>query len=85
MFKFWKNRKKSVNSNEVIEQKSDKLVNIRDFLYLDVERVKSIYAQLEKGLVTGKEKIEGKTKEVSGKGGGEINTLFSLTAEGKFI
>jgi len=62
-----------------------KKVNIRDFLYLDVERVKSIFAQLEEGLVTGRERVGGTAKEVSGKGGGGIPALLSLAAEGKFI
>lgn len=67
------------------EQKSSKAINIRDFLYLDVERVKSIFAQLEEGLVTGRERVGGTAKEVSGKGGGGIPALLNLAAEGKFI
>ncbi|MEE8194765.1 MAG: hypothetical protein V3T73_04620 [Dehalococcoidales bacterium] len=67
------------------KQKSSEAINIRDFLYLDVERTKSIFAQLEKGLVTGRERVEGTAKEISGKGGGGIPALLSLAAKGKFI
>ncbi len=67
------------------EQQSSKAINIRDFLYLDVERIKSIFAQLEEGLVTGRERVGGTAKEISGKGGGGIPALLSLAAEGKFI
>lgn len=69
----------------MLDQQSSKAINIRDFLYLDVERVKSIFAQLEEGLVTGRERAGGTAKEVSGKGGGGIPALLSLAAEGKFI
>jgi len=85
MFKFWRARKETDKENKVPEQQSSKAINIRDFLYLDVERTKSIFAQLEEGLVTGRERVGGTTKEVSGKGGGGIPALLSLAAEGKFI
>lgn len=64
---------------------NSKTIYIRDFLYLDVERIKSIFAQLEEGLVTGRERVGGTAKEVTGKGGGGIPTLLNLAAEGKFI
>jgi hypothetical protein len=85
MFKFWKKRKEPDKENKAPEQQSSKAINIRDFLYLDVERIKSIFAQLEEGLVTGRESVGGTAKEVSGKGGGGIPTFVSLTAGGKFI
>jgi len=85
MFKIRKRRKESKPVDEITEQKSNKTVNIRDFLYLDVERVKSIFAQLEEGLVTGRERVGGTTKEVSGKGEGGIPALLNLAAKGKFI
>jgi hypothetical protein len=85
MFKFWRTRKKPDKENKVLEQQSSKAINIRDFLYLDVERTKSIFAQLEEGLVTGRERVGGTAKEVTGKGGGGVPALLSLAAEGKFI
>jgi len=67
------------------KQQHGKELRVRDFLYLDVERTKSIFAQLEEGLVTGRERIKGTGKEVSGSGGGGIPSLLNLAAEGKFI
>ncbi len=66
-------------------QRGSKNLRIRDFLYLDVERTKSIFAQLEEGLVTGRERIGGTAREISGGGGGGIPALLNLAAEGKFI
>lgn len=85
MFKFWKKEEGKDRVGKMPEQPSSKAINIRDFLYLDVERIKSMFAQLEEGLVTGRERVGGTAKEVSGKGGGGIPTLLSFAAEGKFI
>jgi len=85
MFRFWKREGKQGKVSKMPEQQNSKAINIRDFLYLDIERIKSIFAQLEEGLVTGRERVAGTAKEFSGKGGGGIPALLSLAAEGKFI
>jgi hypothetical protein len=48
----------------------------RDFIYLDIDRVQSILAQLEEGLLT--DIIAGKEREVAGKGGAAAGILSQL-------
>lgn len=48
----------------------------RDFLYLDLERVQSIIAQLEKGVL--EKVIEGKSAELEGKAGIAAGVLASF-------
>ena len=51
----------------------------RDFIYLDLDRVQSIIAQLRKGLLT--ELLEGKERAVSAGGGAVLKFLFGVSAE----
>ncbi len=85
MFEFLRKKSKLEKESKMPEQKSSEAINIRNFLYLDVERMKSIFAQLEEGLVIGREHTEGATKEVSGKGRVGIPSILDVTAGGKFI
>lgn len=50
-------------------------MTIRDFIYLDIERVRSFYAQLSKGLPT--ERTVEKTKETGGDASVEGNMFFT--------
>jgi hypothetical protein len=52
----------------------------RDFLYLDIERIQSIIAQLEKGLL--EQVIEGKTSNLEGKASVTAGVLASLLPVG---
>jgi len=46
----------------------------RDFLFLDLERVESIIAQLEEGLTT--ERVIGRSREIAAKADSGISTIF---------
>lgn len=48
----------------------------RDFIYLDIDRVQSIIAQLQQGLLN--ELMEEKTEEVKGKATAAMNLLAML-------
>ncbi len=48
----------------------------RDFIYLDIDRVQSILAQLEQGLLN--EVMEGKNEHTTGKAGIVVNLLYMM-------
>lgn len=57
----------------------------RDFVYLDIDRIQSIIAQLEKGVL--EKVLEGRTKELQGKSGiaaGILSSFLPLSLEGTF-
>lgn len=57
--------------------------NIKEFIYLDVERLKSVYAQFEKGFLkstTDNSNTEGKFSAKLGTG--SVLNLFGVNAEG---
>lgn len=60
-------------------------LTVRDFIYLDVERTKSIFAQLEEGLVTQLSIAQAKTKQVEGKTGISIPALIQAAGGGRVI
>jgi hypothetical protein len=58
-------------------------LKIRDFIYLDVERMKSIFSQVEKGLIETTSSEKGEDKELKGKvGTGGILSALGFKAEG---
>lgn len=62
------------------EQQTD---NIKEFIYLDVERVKSVYAQYEKGLLKSKNTNTNTESQISAEvGTGNILDLFGINAKG---
>lgn len=60
-------------------------LTVRDFIYLDVERTKSIFAQLEEGLVTQLSIAEAKTKQLKGEAGINIPALIQAAGGGRVI
>lgn len=54
---------------------------IRDFIYLDIERLKSILAQIENGLIESSKRVSGHGKELGA--GGKSSILGFLAAEGQ--
>jgi len=60
-------------------------LTVRDFIYLDVERTKSIFAQLEEGLVTQLSIAEAQTKQVEGEAGISIPALIQAAGGGRVI
>ena len=60
-------------------------MDIRDFVYLDIERLKSIIAQIEGGLVEGFSESEKESGEVSSGLKGKILGLIETSVGGKFL
>lgn len=66
---------------------ADKL-KIRDFIYLDVEKMKSIFSQLEKGLLQSSTEQKGTDKGISGKVGSKLDLKIAglnVEAIGEYI
>lgn len=59
--------------------------NLRDFIYLDVERVKSLLAQLDRGLLTDRTDSSGSSTTVGGKAGVTIPALLDVAGTGQYI
>lgn len=60
-------------------------LNLRDFIYLDVDRVKSILAQIDRGLLTDRSDSSSSSKSVEGKTGLSIPTLFEVGGAGQYM
>lgn len=60
-------------------------VNLRDFIYLDVERVKSLLAQLDRGLLSERSDSIGSSKSVEGKAGVSLPALLEVGGAGQYV
>jgi hypothetical protein len=60
-------------------------MNVRDFIYLDIERLKSIIAQAEGGLPTSREESKSNSKGISGKGEGDLFGFLKAQGGAEFI
>lgn len=60
-------------------------MRLRDFVYLDVERVKSLLAQLDRGLLRDRSDSVGSSGSVEGKGGLSIPALFEVGGAGQYV
>lgn len=56
-------------------------MKVRDFIYMDVERLKSIVAQIEEGLVEHEVRTSGKTEEAGGEIAGSILSVVKGSAD----
>lgn len=59
--------------------------NLRDFVYLDVERVKSLLAQLDRGLLSDRSDSAGSSVSVEGRGGVSIPALIDVGGAGQYV
>lgn len=64
---------------------ADGLVNLRDFVYLDVERVKSLLAQLDRGLLSQRSDSSEASTSVEGKGVIKIPALAEVGGGGQYV
>jgi len=60
-------------------------LKIRDFIYLDTERLKSIIAQIEQGLVNISTQLKSNNKEVMAKAGGSLLGLLEAAGGAKYV
>lgn len=60
-------------------------MNLRDFVYLDVERVKSLLAQLDRGLLSERSDSIGASKSVEGKAGVSLPALLEIGGTGQYV
>lgn len=60
-------------------------LKIRDFIYLDIERLKSIIAQIEQGLINISTKLKSNNKEVMAKAGGSLFGLLEAAGGAKYV
>lgn len=59
------------------------ILKIRDFIYLDIERMRSIFAQLEKGLIESSTDEKGEDKRIHGKAAtSTLLDVLGIKAEG---
>lgn len=61
------------------------LVNLRDFVYLDVERVKSLLAQLDRGLLTDRTDSMGSSTTLEGSASFSLPALAEVGGAGQYI
>lgn len=61
------------------------MTNVRDFIYLDVDRVKSMLSQLDKGLVESISNADSRAKQVGGGASGGIAAIVGLSAKAEFL
>lgn len=59
--------------------------HLRDFVYLDVERVKSLLAQLDRGLLSDRSDSIGSSKSAEGKVGVSIPALLDIGGAGHYV
>ncbi len=59
--------------------------SVRDFIYLDVDRLKSALSQMDKGLIETVSKADSRTKQVGGGAGGGIAAVVGLSAKAEFL
>jgi len=60
-------------------------LKIRDFIYLDTERLKSIIAQIEQGLINISTQLKSNNKEVMAKAGGSLLGLLEAAGGAKYV
>jgi len=60
-------------------------LQIRDFIYLDVDRLKSILSQIERGLIESKTETSSSSKEILGEGGLSIPAILKAAGGVKFL
>ncbi len=61
------------------------LPDLRDFVYLDVERVKSLLAQLDRGLLTDRSDSVGSSAAMEGKAGVSIPALIDVGGASQYV
>lgn len=64
---------------------NEELVNLRDFIYLDVDRLKSLLAQLDRGLLDSSQKTVGSSTSAGAKAGVSIPSLFDFGGSGQYV
>lgn len=60
-------------------------LKIRDFIYLDIERLKSIIAQIEQGLINISTQLKSNNKEVMAKAEGSLFGLLKAAGGAKYV
>jgi hypothetical protein len=60
-------------------------MQIRDFIYLDIDRLRSIVAQKEKGIIETFNESESNTKEISGNIQGGLSSVLKLAGGLKYL
>lgn len=65
--------------------KADEKLRIRDFIYLDVDRLKSIFSQVEEGLLVDISTTKAGQKEFEAAGTGKIPVLAELKGKGSLL
>ena len=66
-------------------EESNSEARIRDFIYLDVEKVKSLLAQMQEGLLTGRSAETGTRKAVEARTGVKLPMLADIGGTGQYI
>jgi len=61
------------------------LTNLRDFVYLDVERVKSLLAQMDRGLLSERADASESSASVRGEAGLNIPALAKVGGGGQYV
>ena len=60
-------------------------MDVRDFLYMDVDRLKSVLAQLDQGLLESVSKEAGRSKQLSAAAEGKIASIVGVSGGGEFL
>lgn len=63
----------------------ERSLNLRDFIYLDVERVKSLLSQIDQGLLTDRSDSVGSNMTSEGRVGISIPALFDVGGAGQYL
>jgi hypothetical protein len=63
----------------------DTMTNVRDFIYLDVDRLKSALSQMDQGLLETVSKAGSRTKQLGGSAGAKIATIVGLTGNAECL
>jgi len=65
--------------------KETRMTAVRDFIYLDVDRVKSVLSQLDKGLLESVSSAESRTKQVGGGATGGLAGVVGLSGKAELL
>ncbi|HEX5165055.1 MAG TPA: hypothetical protein VFV93_06645, partial [Thermomicrobiales bacterium] len=74
-----------ISGETVITDDVPKYVSVRDFVYLDIERVKSLLAQLEQGLLTDRTTTRGSTDSLVGHAGLSVPTIGTVGSSAEYV
>jgi hypothetical protein len=65
--------------------RGDRTTSVRDFIYLDVERLKSALSQMDKGLLETVSKAGSRTKQLGAGAGGGLAAIVGLSGKADFL